>query len=165
MKHIRPLAPLITCVLAIVSSFILIYLITLTPPAQSLLQSWHVLPTAERLTEVYFERSDSLPTSYQPGKKQQISFAISNREDTTTKYTYEVFIVNQHGSKKERLDSGTVSVPDRQKTIIPLTIIPVDVGSPAKVEIQVRYNSTYGETSSPRLERDTIHYWVKGGTP
>jgi len=76
-----------------------------------------LVPTPEAYTELYFNNTESLPTSTIAGKPTVFSFTIHNVEGTSTIYPYAVYFQPANGAQLV-LVSSTVSLADGASTTI-----------------------------------------------
>lgn len=76
----------------------------------------------ERLTELYFPLDKPLPTTYTPGQKLTVHFAIHNLEHQDTTYPFQIALVT--GTRVDIAYTHSVTVRDNQTATVnaPITI-------------------------------------------
>ena len=86
-------------------------------PLLSALDELKLLPRDERLTELYLNNIEKLPSAINAGQTVTFSFTIRNLEGTTVEYPYVVFM-QQNGVTVATIDQSSVSLLDGEiKTI------------------------------------------------
>ena len=119
-------------------------------PINRQLHAWKLLPEPERLTELYFTHSTSLPATYTPGDTETVAFTVHNLEYRTVTYHYNIVQISQSNSQKLPLASGTFTLRQNHYANKSVTVTLGDL-SRSQVSIQL----------SPVSE--TIDYWVNKG--
>jgi hypothetical protein len=101
------------------------------------LNDWKLLPEPEKLTELYFTNSNSLPSSYSPGQLQTVRFTTHNLEYQT--YTYRYSIVEQYsnGNNVQTLQTGEFTLKQNQYKSVVANVKLVDAGNNARVTIEL----------------------------
>ncbi len=102
-------------------------------PIKNQLNSWKVLPEPERLTELYFNNPNHLPTTYTPAVGQNVSVVIHNLEYETWKYHYTVKTIA--AGKTTYTYLGTTTLTQNQYKTLPLYLDIPDIGP--RVQVQV----------------------------
>lgn len=107
------------------------------------MRRWKLLPEPEKLTELYFTHSNSLPKTYVPGQTQTVSFTVHNLEYQTTDYTYNIVEASIDNTQTQTLATGSFTLPQniyKQETV---NISTIDLGKKVKVEVDlVKQNET-----------------------
>jgi len=112
------------------------------------LNAWKLLPEPEKLTELYFDNSSNLPTTYTPGQNQIFSFTFHNIEYVTVDYHYVVIEMNQTTGQSQTLTTGFDKLVQNQFKTVNVDTTLIDLGP--RVEIVV---------SLPNVN-ESIDYWV-----
>ena len=76
------------------------------PAIVAQLSNWHVLPEAERVTELYFTDYTVLPKSLAAGSHYTIAFTVHNLEHQATVYHYKLTATSDQGTEHS-LGNGT----------------------------------------------------------
>lgn len=76
------------------------------------LETLYLLPRPERLTELYFDANEKLPTSVAENQPVHFAFTIHNLETSDYQYTYEVLVKAQ--GVGHVVDSGNILVKNGQ---------------------------------------------------
>lgn len=101
----------------------------------------------ERLTELYFPDSQSLPSTYMPREKLTVRFAIHNLEYRTTAYPFQIIL----GTPTRTLTAyhRTVTLKQGQTTIVsaPITV-PM---SASRLAVNVLLTN----------KNQAIHFWLE----
>jgi hypothetical protein len=103
-------------------------------PIKNQLNSWKLLPEPEKLTELYFNNSSTLPSTYIPGVPQLISFTVHNLEYQNWTYHYSVTAISSSNTITS-ISSGTFKLSQNQYKSVPVDVAIPDLGS--KVEVDV----------------------------
>jgi hypothetical protein len=84
------------------------------PAIKRQLNRWKLLPEPERLTELYFTKPNSLPTTYSPTTDQAVAFTVHNLEYRDEQYSYKVVEATEPGASGTVLSSGTFKLKQNQ---------------------------------------------------
>lgn len=109
----------------------------LRQPIVNQLNSWKLLPEPEKLTELYFTKPNSLPTTYVPNQKQSINFTVHNLEYQTMTYKYAIVEESQDGKQVKTLDLNSFTIDQNQYQSVSFTGPLANLGSKAKVVIEL----------------------------
>lgn len=112
------------------------------------LHSWKLLPSPEKLTELYFTRPNNLPTTYFPGKNQNVQFTIHNLEYQKENYHYVISVANNQGQQVTTLTQGDVVLMNGQYDKVSVNVILPDLGTREKI------------TTTLTNVNESIDYWV-----
>lgn len=115
------------------------------------MHSWKLLPEPERLTELYFTKPNTLPTSYTSGQAQTVSFTVHNLEYQTTGYRYQITEQSQDSSQRQTLASGSFTLRQNDYNHATVNISTVDFGPRVKVDVELVN------------VHESIDYWVTKG--
>ena len=143
-KHKRAFVFYIVC-----AACLILAVIFFAPATKRQLNSWKLLPQPEQLSELYFTDIKQLPSTYVPGRSENVSFTVHNLESRTIVYRYSIVEQSADTRHLQTLASGTFSLAQSQyhTSSIPITL--TDLGVRAKVVVQL--NS----------QNETIGYWLK----
>jgi hypothetical protein len=89
-------------------------------PIYQTLYNWDLIPKPERFTELYFNNSETLPSSTTKDDPLSFSFTIHNEEGTSTVYPYTVYFQDPEGDKTT-ITKNTVTLPDNASTTIAIS--------------------------------------------
>ena len=117
------------------------------------LRSWKLLPEPERLTELYFTQPNNLPSSYTPGQPQTVSFTVHDLEYRTTTYHYQIIEQNQDTDASQTLNQGSFTLAQNAYRQQAVNIVTTDMGSHAKVEVQLTNVNDVNESIDYLLSR------------
>ena len=101
------------------------------------LNDWKLLPQPEKLTELYFNNSSHLPSTYSPETPQGFSFTIHNLQYQDEVYSYVVTEQNNDSTQSQTLTQGTIHLSQNQTRLTPISITPTDLGPRAKITVQL----------------------------
>ena len=124
------------------------------------LNRWSLLPKPERLTELYFSDSNTLPKTYTPGQKQAASFTVHDIEYRTTKYLYTVDQSSGDGKTGLVLAHGSFTLSQNQSKALKIPITPVNQGSRSQVEVNLTYDGIVFGANNLNQESESISYLV-----
>ena len=111
------------------------------------LNDWKLLPEPERLTELYFNNSSNLPTTYTPNQSQSFSFSVHNLEYRNMSYYYTISVGSGQSSSTP-LQRGSFYLAQNHYKKIPVSLAMPDLGSRTKVIVSL---------TNPN---ESIDYWV-----
>lgn len=119
-------------------------------PIKNQLNSWSLLPEPEKLTELYFNNSTSLPISYNPGVSQHVSFEIHNIEYQSWGYHYTISAISNN-SPGINLGSGSFTLAQNQYKDVSVDVLIPNLGPHVQVDFKLANPS------------ESIDYWVDRG--
>lgn len=139
--------------ISVVIVLVIIGLIIFWQPIINQMHAWKLLPQPEKLTELYFNNPNSLPTTYSPNETQNVDFTVHNLEYQTIKYTYTINESAKVGQTGTILKTGTFTLNQNQyqKESDIISILPIS----NRVNISINLTS----------QNEDIDYWLtKSGT-
>lgn len=124
--------------------------------AKHFLSTFQLWPNPERITELYFTRSDDLPTSFTPTEALPVDFTVHNQEHQTTRYTYEVLQTDATETQQHTLARGTFTLPGGATKAESTAVMPRNIPKQSKISVHLtrvadtdQANKTY-----------SISYWI-----
>lgn len=134
--------------LAFILIVLALFLSVGAPYATRQLNRLNLLPQAQHFTELAFTNSQSIPKQYTPNARQEVSFAIHNKEGKQMRYAYAIDQTNEEGDNSYALKYGSVTLAAGESKTIKLNVQPTDMGVRSKIIVSL------GEP------RQSISYWV-----
>jgi len=139
-------APMLAALIAVV--FIIIIGVSQAHAIKNQLNDWKLLPQPEKLTELYFDNSSNIPTTYTSGVTQNFSFMVHNIEYRSENYKYIVIEQSSDYTSTQTLTIGSFNLAQNQVKSTKVYITPVDLGSKVNISVKlVNFN-------------ESIDYWV-----
>ena len=124
------------------------------------LNQWSLLPKPERLTELYFSDSNTLPKTYTSGQKQNASFTVHDIEYRTTKYYYTVDQSSGDGKTGLVLAHGSFTLSQNLSKAFKIPITLVNQGGRSQVEVNLAYDGIVFGANNLSQESESISYLV-----
>lgn len=130
---------------------VIILIIAFFPSIKRQMNAWKLLPEPEKLTELYFTHPNNLPSTYNPGQSQTVSFTVHNLEYQKMNYKYEIIEEADNSSQSQLLASGSFNLKQDQYNYPSFDVVPADLGQRVQIEIKLSNVS------------ESIDYWVVKG--
>ena len=128
------------------------------------LNYWMLIPRPERLTELYFDNSTNLPTTYTVNEKQTVEFTIHNIEYRTTTYDYTITQSSEDGKTSKVLASDNLSLGQNQMQAVEVPVTFADLGSRSQIGVRLTFDGIAFGQNNLSQQTQLIFYWVnKGG--
>lgn len=104
---------------------------------QNHLKSWKVASHKSQLTELYFNNSSKLPTTYIPGLTQYFSFTVHNLENKRNHYVYAVTANSKLNSESAPFSVGEFNLYKNQYMTVPVNVNISDLGSTVRIIVNL----------------------------
>lgn len=125
------------------------------------LYDWKLIPRNERITEVYFTDSKTLPETYFPSQQSEIRFSIHNLETETTTYNYVITQEDSGSSTKSTLATGDVTLDNGKESNIVAPVTFIDMGENVRINISVSYQGVAFGDDNKTPQNQNIYYLLK----
>jgi hypothetical protein len=124
---------------------------------------WNLLPKPERLTELYFSKYATLPSTYATAQGSNLAFTIHNSEYRTTQYTYRIVAQAENSDTMSELNTGSATLArDELKSLTAqINVPPGPHDIRTKIEVRLTYESLSPKTEQPSQKQQSIHYWIQ----
>jgi hypothetical protein len=120
-----------------------------------LLDTWHVTPQPERVTELFFTDYAQLPTHARPQATQTVRFTLRNHEHQSVHYRYQLRIQPAKGTPTLLPVNQLTLEHGQEKTLTQSFTMPEITGR-ARISLELTYRS--GQPA--HLQHQSINYWV-----
>lgn len=125
---------------------------------QNVLGMMQIWPKPENVSELFFTKSASIPTTFTPNKNLEVDFTVRNLELQGVTYDYKIEQLNPANNQTAVLSTGALSLSHLKEVQKKIIVIPADIKGESRISVTVTYPSNSDNQKTKRL---FISYWLK----